>query len=65
MSHTRNSVPVFSAQNESERPGALQGTSLLDASPDPMFDNLSALAAKVFAAPIVLISLLDEHSHIL
>lgn len=47
-------------KNEDERLQALRELCLLDTPRDPAFDQMTALAAKVFDTPIALISLVDE-----
>ena len=49
-------VPV----NEKERLQALGDYGLMDTPPEPLFDEIAALASYVFQAPIALIALLDE-----
>lgn len=46
---------------ENERLQALLGTHLLDSAPNARFDTITNLVARVFRAPIALISLVDEH----
>ncbi|GJD31536.1 hypothetical protein PMNALOAF_2795 [Methylobacterium adhaesivum] len=45
---------------EAERLEILRDTKLLDTAPDPAYDDLIRIASVVCAAPIVLISLVDE-----
>ena len=47
--------------NESERLERLRSYCVLDTPPEPMFDELTKLASTLFHAPIVLVSLVDEH----
>jgi EAL domain-containing protein (putative c-di-GMP-specific phosphodiesterase class I)/GGDEF domain-containing protein len=46
--------------NEVERLEVLRKLCLLDTPPDPVFDQLAALAAHTFGVPIALVSLIDE-----
>jgi PAS domain S-box-containing protein len=46
--------------NESERLAALRRYDILDTPPEAAFDRITALAARLFDMPIVLISLVDE-----
>src|SRR5712691_10482654 len=48
-------------KNERERLSALRRFELLDTSPEPAFDRISRLAAKLFKTPIALITLVDEN----
>lgn len=47
--------------NEQERLEVLKHLDLLDSPQDPAFDDLCQEAARAFAAPIALITLLDTH----
>ena len=47
-------------KKEGERLAALQWCGLLETGPDAAFDGLTALAARRFGVPIVLVSLVDE-----
>lgn len=49
------------APNEGERLLALRSYCVLDTPPEPVFDDLTSLGCALFQAPIVLISLIDEH----
>jgi signal transduction histidine kinase/ActR/RegA family two-component response regulator len=46
--------------NEAERLAALHRYQILDTPPEAAFDRITALAARLFKLPIVLVSLLDE-----
>lgn len=46
--------------NEAERLAALHRYQILDTPPEPAFDRITSLAARLFNAPIALVSLLDE-----
>ena len=46
--------------DESERLAALQALAILDTKPEQAFDRLTRIAAKVFDAPIALVSLVDR-----
>ncbi|NJL38796.1 MAG: PAS domain-containing protein [Leptolyngbyaceae cyanobacterium SM1_4_3] len=46
--------------NEAERLAALHRYQILDTPPETAFDRLTSLAARLFDAPIALVSLLDE-----
>src|SRR5690606_14741158 len=50
------SVPA----NEQERLAALRRYMLLDTMPEPEFDRITTLAAKLFDVPIALVSLVDR-----
>ncbi len=47
-------------ENETQRLEVLHETRLLDSEPEKVFDDLTALAAKLCQTPIALISLVDE-----
>lgn len=47
--------------SDPERLAALRRTGLLDTAPETAFDRLTALAARLSAAPVGLVSLVDEH----
>ena len=53
------SIPL--PPNEPERLQALQAYGLMDTPPEPVFDEVAALASYVFATPIALIGLIGEH----
>uniref|UniRef100_B8HS57 histidine kinase n=1 Tax=Cyanothece sp. (strain PCC 7425 / ATCC 29141) TaxID=395961 RepID=B8HS57_CYAP4 len=46
--------------NEPDRLAALQRYHILDTPPEQAFDRITALAARLFGVPIVLVSLVDE-----
>jgi GAF domain-containing protein len=46
---------------ESERLQALREYNLLDADPDPEFDRITALAVRLFAVPVAIITVVHEH----
>ena len=48
------------APDEADRLAALRRFELLDTPPEPAFDQLTRLAAKLLDVPIALISLVDE-----
>jgi serine phosphatase RsbU (regulator of sigma subunit) len=48
------------ALDDADRLGALHRTGLLDSPPEPGFDRLTRLAARVLRAPISLVSLVDD-----
>ena len=56
--------PTFTAAplpaNEAERLKALRRYDILDTPPEAAFDRITALAARLFDMPIVLVSLIDE-----
>lgn len=52
--------PPIDLQKEERRIVALRSYELLDTPPDGSFNELTALAAKVFNVPIAIISLVDE-----
>jgi len=47
-------------KNETQRLQVLDQCNILDTAPEPLFDNLTALAARLCQTPIALVSLLDE-----
>jgi PAS domain S-box-containing protein len=47
-------------ENEPGRLAALRGLGILDTPPEPVYDELSALAASICQTPVALISLVDE-----
>lgn len=47
-------------QNETSRLSALEAAQLLDTPPEERFDRITRLAAKTFAVPICLVSLIDK-----
>lgn len=49
------------ALDDPDRLGALYRTGLLDSAPEPGFDRLTRLAARILRAPISLVSLVDDH----
>jgi len=54
-----NQAPI-DLSREARRIGALRKYDILDTPPDGSFDDLTALAAKVFNVPIAIVSLVDE-----
>src|SRR5687767_3029518 len=46
--------------DEEQRLAALHRYAILDTQPEPAFDRLTRLGARVFDAPIVLVSLIDQ-----
>ncbi|HEY9655437.1 MAG TPA: GAF domain-containing protein, partial [Crinalium sp.] len=55
---TLPSVPL--PTHEAERLKALRRYNILDTPPEAAFDRITALAARLFGMPIVLVSLIDE-----
>jgi diguanylate cyclase (GGDEF)-like protein len=53
-------APTFPS-NEPSRLAALRRFELLDTSPEPVFDQITRMAAKLLNVPIALISLIDEN----
>ncbi len=53
--------PAPPTDDEQDRLQALRAYAILDTPNEPEFDDLVALAAQVCAAPIALVSLVDEH----
>ncbi|MES2466419.1 MAG: GAF domain-containing protein [Verrucomicrobiota bacterium] len=51
---------VINSENEKLRIAALRSYEILDTPPDGSFEDLTALAAKIFNVPIAIISLVDE-----
>lgn len=51
-------IPI--PHNDAERIGALQAYDVLDTPKEMSFDALTRLAARIFGAPIALVSLVDE-----
>lgn len=47
--------------NETERLAELRRYTILDTPPDPAFDRITRLAARIFSVPIALVSLVDDH----
>jgi PAS domain S-box-containing protein len=47
--------------NEEERLQQLHGLDILDTPPEPAFDRITRHVARVFRAPMALVSLVDEH----
>lgn len=47
--------------DEEDRLAALRSYDILDTPPEPAFDRLTRLGAKVFSAPVVLVSLVDQN----
>lgn len=47
--------------SERERLEALRSYHILDTEPEPEFDEITALASRILAAPVSLISLVDRH----
>ncbi len=48
-------------ENDAERVRALRRYGVLDTSDEAAFDRITRLAARLFNAPIALVSLVDEH----
>lgn len=61
MLYRENTVASEPGVLEEERLNALTALNLLDTAPDPRFDRVTRLAAKVAETPIALISLVDEY----
>lgn len=53
-------LPAPIPANEAERLGATRGLGLLDSNAEERFDNVVALAAEVFQAPIAYVALVDQ-----
>lgn len=53
--------PPLRPRNEEARMGALRALQILDSPPEDRFDRITKLCSKVFAVPIVFISLVDEN----
>lgn len=53
-------IPAPIPANEAERLAALHRYKILDTPPEAAFDRITALAARLFNMPIVLVSLVDE-----
>ena len=47
-------------ENEAERLAALLSLDVLDSSQEPAYDRIAAMAARIFQAPIALVSLVDS-----
>lgn len=56
----RGAVSGLIPPNERERLDALRRYEILDTPPDGSFDRITALAARIFRAPISIVSLVDE-----
>lgn len=54
----RKSLPLIPA-NEAERLEAVRRYNLLDTPPDGAFDRITALAARLFAVPVAIVSVVD------
>jgi signal transduction histidine kinase/CheY-like chemotaxis protein/PAS domain-containing protein len=54
----KSSIPI--PENEIERLAALHRYKILDTPPEEAFDRITRLVAKIFDAPIALVSLVDE-----
>jgi GAF domain len=52
--------PALPGIRDRTRLEAVRATGLLDAPPEPAFDRLAALAAKVLNAPVAMVSIIDE-----
>jgi len=52
-------LPLVVPENEADRLVALQRYDILDTPPDGSFDEITVMAAKLFSAPIAIISLVD------
>jgi PAS domain S-box-containing protein len=52
--------PDLSPTHEAQRLAALQRYSILDTPPEAAFDRITALAARLFAMPIAIVSLIDD-----
>ncbi|MCW2036896.1 EAL domain-containing protein [Xanthomonas campestris pv. raphani] len=53
--------PLLPALDEAARLAVLHGLCLLDSPPDPVFDTIAAMAARMLGTEIALVSLVDEH----
>ncbi len=53
--------PTSTRVHDSERLAAVRRTGLLDSGPDPAFDRLAGLAARLLDAPSAFITVVDEH----
>lgn len=60
VTHSFEHLPAPIPSNEEARLEAVHGSCLLDTPPEPMFDDLTVLAATVFQVPTVLISIVDR-----
>lgn len=58
--HTEGMHPPIPPEEE-QRLAALRRYRILDTEPEPAFDRLTRLGARVFQAPIVLVSLVDDN----
>lgn len=54
-----NSLPLFSQFMQGDF-SPIHATELLDSAPEPVFDQLTILAAKMLQVPVVLLSLVDK-----
>ena len=52
-------IPAPFPEDDAGRVDALRALNLLDTQPEAIFDSLTALAAKLFDAPVALVSLVD------
>ncbi|MDZ7703566.1 MAG: ATP-binding protein [Trueperaceae bacterium] len=51
--------PIFSEEEEQQRLDALRRYDIFDTETEEVFDRITRIASRIFAAPIVLISLID------
>jgi PAS domain S-box-containing protein len=56
----RSAAPVPVPANEAERLAALREYEVLDTPPEPAYDDLALLAARLCGVPIALVTLVDE-----
>lgn len=61
VSHLSGAMPAALPRNEEERLAVLRGLCILDTPSESAFDELTAMAVKIFSVPVALISLVDEH----
>jgi PAS domain S-box-containing protein len=54
-------IEAATATNEADRLAALRKLAILDTPAEERFDRITRLAARLFEAPIALVSLVDEH----
>ena len=53
-------MDIPTPKNDAERADALRSYNILDTAPEPAYDDITALAARICDCPIALINLIDE-----
>jgi len=60
MAHLQVDPPYPIPTNEKERLAALHALDILDTTPEPPFDRIAAMAARLFDTPVGVVCLVDE-----